>query len=201
DLSGSARYANGPGRALSRDFDWGCADMRKSDRARRMERRHARMRRGAGLNLVSLMDIFTILVFFLLVNSAEVQTLETPKDIQLPESIAENKPRETVVVYVSHDQVLVQGTPVVTLAEVEASEGNIIEPLKTALQRQSDRALREAARLDAANREVTILGDRELPYRVLKKIMATCTDADYGKLSLAVIQKQDELTEGAVTTG
>ncbi|MFO7305686.1 MAG: biopolymer transporter ExbD [Gammaproteobacteria bacterium] len=175
--------------------------MRKSDRARRMERRHARMRRGAGLNLVSLMDIFTILVFFLLVNSAEVQTLETPKDIQLPESIAENKPRETVVVYVSHDQVLVQGTPVVTLAEVEASEGNIIEPLKTALQRQSDRALREAARLDAANREVTILGDRELPYRVLKKIMATCTDADYGKLSLAVIQKQDELTEGAVTTG
>src|SRR5690606_31391904 len=176
--------------------------MRKSDRARRMERRHARMRRGAGLNLVSLMDIFTILVFFLLVNSAEVQTLETPKDISLPESIAENKPRETVVVYISHDQVLVQGTPVTTIAEVEALQGNIIAPLKAALQQQSDRALRDAAAADAASREVTILGDRELPYRILKKIMATCTDADYGKLSLAVIQKQDDVSQiAAATTG
>jgi biopolymer transport protein TolR len=175
--------------------------MTKSNRARRMERHHARLRRGSGLNLVSLMDIFTILVFFLLVNSAEVQTLETPKDIALPESIAENKPRETVVVHVSHDQVLVQGDPVVTLAEVEALEGNIIEPLKAALQRQSDRVLREAAAADAATREVTILGDRELPYRVLKKIMETCTDANYGKLSLAVIQKQDEAAQAAAATG
>lgn len=166
--------------------------MKKSNRARRMERHHARSRRGAGLNLVSLMDIFTILVFFLLVNSAEVQTLETPKDIRLPESIAENKPRETVVVHIAHERVLVQGQPVATIADIEALEGNIIEPLKAALQRQSDRVLRESAAADAASREVTILGDRELPYRVLKKIMATCTDADYGKLSLAVIQKQDE---------
>lgn len=166
--------------------------MKMSNRARRMERHHARNRRAGGLNLVSLMDIFTILVFFLLVNSAEVQTLETPKDIELPESIAENKPRETVVVYVSGEQVLVQGRPVTTLAEVEALDGIIIEPLKAALKSQSDRMLRADAAEDAASREVTILGDRELPYRVLKKIMATCTDADYGKLSLAVIQKQEE---------
>jgi biopolymer transport protein TolR len=174
--------------------------MTKSNRARRMERHHARMRRGAGLNLVSLMDIFTILVFFLLVNSAEVQTLETPRDIELPESIAENKPRETVVVHISKDQVLVQGTPVTTLAEVEALEGNIVGPLKAALQRQSDRVLRDVAAADAASREVTILGDRELPYRILKKIMATCTDADYGKLSLAVIQKLEDAPPSAAAT-
>lgn len=171
--------------------------MTKSNRAKRMQRHHERMRRGSGLNLVSLMDIFTILVFFLLVNSAEVQTLETPKDIKLPESIAENKPRETVVVHISQDQVLVQGTPVTTVAQVEALDGNIIEPLKAALKQQSDRVLRDAASADAASREVTILGDRQLPYRVLKKIMATCTDADYGKLSLAVIQKQEDGAQSA----
>lgn len=174
--------------------------MTKSNRAKRMQRHHARMRRGSGLNLVSLMDIFTILVFFLLVNSAEVQTLETPRDIKLPESIAENKPRETVVVHISHDQILVQGTPVITVAQVDSLDGNIIEPLKEALQRQSDRALRDAASADIASREVTILGDQELPYRILKKIMATCTDADYGKLSLAVIQKQ-EASASAETNG
>jgi biopolymer transport protein ExbD len=172
--------------------------MKKSNRARRMERHHARNRRG-GLSLVSLMDIFTILVFFLLVNSAEVQTLENPKDIQLPESIAENKPRETVVVHISREQVLVQGQKVTTLAEIEATSGNIIEPLKAALQRQSDRVLRASAAADIGGREVTILGDRELPYRVLKKIMATCTDADYGKLSLAVIQKSDDAEQAAQT--
>jgi len=172
--------------------------MKKSNRARRMERHHARNRRG-GLNLVSLMDIFTILVFFLLVNSAEVQTLENPKDIKLPESISENKPRETVVVHISSDQVLVQGQPVTTLADIEAQSGNIIEPLKAALQRQNDRVLRTAAAADIGAREVTILGDRELPYRVLKKIMATCTDADFGKLSLAVIQKSEE-SEAAART-
>ena len=174
--------------------------MTKSNRAKRMQRHHARMRRGSGLNLVSLMDIFTILVFFLLVNSAEVQTLETPRDIKLPESIAENKPRETVVVHISHDQILVQGTPVITVAQVDSLDGNIIGPLKEALQRQSDRALRDAASADIASREVTILGDQELPYRILKKIMATCTDADYGKLSLAVIQKQ-EASAAAETNG
>jgi len=174
--------------------------MKKSNRARRMERHHARSRRSVGLNLVSLMDIFTILVFFLLVNSAEVQTLETPKDIKLPESIAENKPRETVVVHIAHDRVLLQGQPVATIAEIEALDGNIIEPLKAALQSQTDRELRESAAADAASREVTILGDRELPYRVLKKIMATCTDADYGKLSLAVIQKQEEAAQTAAAT-
>lgn len=170
--------------------------MKKSNRARRMERHHARNRRG-GLNLVSLMDIFTILVFFLLVNSAEVQTLENPKDIKLPESVAENKPRETVVVHISRDQVLVQGQPVTTLAAIEAQSGNIVEPLKAALQRQNDRVLRTSA--DISAREVTILGDRELPYRVLKKIMATCTEADYGKLSLAVIQKSEESDAAART--
>lgn len=170
--------------------------MKKSNRARRMERHHARNRRG-GLNLVSLMDIFTILVFFLLVNSAEVQTLENPKDIKLPESVAENKPRETVVVHISRDQVLVQGQVVTTLAAVEAQSGNVIEPLKAALQRQNDRVLRADA--DISAREVTILGDRELPYRVLKKIMATCTEADFGKLSLAVIQKSEESDAAART--
>ena len=61
------------------------------------------------LNLVSLMDIFTILVFFLLVNSAQVEVLPNAKDLQLPESIAEQKARENVVIMVTADQILVQG--------------------------------------------------------------------------------------------
>ena len=61
--------------------------MVKSARAKRMEKHHKRHGKNVGLNLVSLMDIFTILVFFLLVNSSDVETLPNAKDLQLPESI------------------------------------------------------------------------------------------------------------------
>jgi biopolymer transport protein TolR len=166
--------------------------MSTSARAKRMQRHHARKRPSA-LSLVSLMDIFTILVFFLLVNSAEVQTLEPPKTVSLPESVALEKPRETVVVMVTPEQMLVQGAAVVSVADVVAADGMIIQPLVDALRAQTDRALIRAAATDLSAREITILGDRDVPYRVLKKVMATCTEADYGKLSLAVVQKDEAM--------
>ncbi|HEY7740067.1 MAG TPA: biopolymer transporter ExbD [Steroidobacteraceae bacterium] len=166
--------------------------MSHSARAQRMARHHAR-KKPAALSLVSLMDIFTILVFFLLVNSAEIQTLEPPKSLVLPESVAQDRPRETVIVLVTGDTVFVQDEPVVSVADVDRADGVIIAPLKRALARQDDRRLMQAAATDPSAREITILGHRDVPYRVLKKVMATCTEADYGKLSLAVMQKEEAM--------
>ncbi len=163
--------------------------MKHSKRSKRMDKRHQRNRATTGLNLVSLMDIFTILVFFLLVSSSEVESLPNAKDLQLPESIAEQKAEETVVVMITERDILVQGAPVASIADVVAQEGNVIEALKQALISQNDRVLRKAANADITQREVTIMGDREIPYRLLKKVMATCTSADYGQISLAVLQK------------
>ncbi len=67
-----------------------------SRRAKRMERHHQRTKKQASLNMVSLMDIFTILVFFLLVSSSSVQDLPNAKKIKLPESVAQKMPKETV---------------------------------------------------------------------------------------------------------
>lgn len=153
-----------------------------------MDRHHSRHKKGAALNLVSLMDIFTILVFFLLVNSGEVETLPNARDVQLPESIAEQKARETVVVLVTDRELLVQGRVVGRIEDIVARDATIIPELKAALERQSERSLREGPD-GAQSREVTIMGDKEIPYRLLKKVMATCTDADYGRVSLAVLQK------------
>jgi biopolymer transport protein ExbD len=157
-----------------------------------MEKHHARNKRSGALNLVSLMDIFTILVFFLLVNSSEVETLPKSEDLQLPESIAEQKPEETVVILIGEVDILVQGKFVAKVADVQAQSGNDIPALREALKSQNDRVLRRAAQDDIAGREVTIMGDKEVPYRVLKKVMATCTEADYGQISLAVLQKSSE---------
>ncbi len=162
--------------------------MSMSRRAQRMERKHKKGKMP-GLNLVSLMDIFTILVFFLLVNSSDVETLQANKAVKIPESIAEQKPRENVVVMITSTDILVQGQATVSLADVNASDASVIPQLKAMLQSQVDRLITDAGEDDRAMREVTIMGDKSIPYSVLKKVMATCTDADYGRLSLAVLQR------------
>ena len=166
--------------------------MVKSARAKRMEKHHKRNKGAGTLNLVSLMDIFTILVFFLLVNSSDVETLPNTKDLQLPESIAEEKAKETVVILIGEEDIIVQGTPVAKIADVMRMQGNDIPALRQALKSQNDRVLRREAQQDIAGREVTIMGDKEIPYRLLKKVMATCTASDYGQISLAVLQKSSE---------
>lgn len=160
-----------------------------------MERRHTRGKLGGALNLVSLMDIFTILVFFLLVNSTDVEVLPNTKDVQLPESIADEKARQTVVILIGDEDILVQGIQVAKVDDVMRQSGNDIPALRQALLQQNDRVLREEAKGDIAGREVTIMGDKDIPYRVLKKVMATCTGSDYGRISLAVMQKSSDHVE------
>jgi biopolymer transport protein TolR len=174
--------------------------MLKSARAKRMEKHHKRNKGAGALNLVSLMDIFTILVFFLLVNSSDVETLPNTKDIQLPESIAEDKAKESVVIMIGEEDILVQGEAVAKVANVLATTGNDIPALREALKSQNDRVLRRAAQDDIAGREVTIMGDKDIPYRLLKKVMATCTESDYGQISLAVLQKSSDKLDSLQAT-
>lgn len=160
--------------------------MKMSRRARRMQRHHKRLKAG-GINLVSLMDIFTILVFFLLVNSSDVQNLPSTKDIQLPESIAEQRPKETLFIIVSEEDVLVQGRKVADVQQVLNSEERLIASLKEELEYQASRSQIPAQQ--EARREITILGDKHIPYRLLKKIMITCNSVNYNNISLAVSKK------------
>jgi biopolymer transport protein ExbD len=166
--------------------------MVKSARAKRMDKHHTRNKGSATLNLVSLMDIFTILVFFLLVNSSNVETLPNVKNLQLPESIAEKKAKETVVILIGEEDLIVQGRAIAKIADLLTYKGNDIPALRQALKSQNDRVLRREAQDDIAGREVTIMADKETPYRLLKKVMATCTESDYGRISLAVLQKSSD---------
>jgi biopolymer transport protein TolR len=145
---------------------------------------------GNHMTLVPFIDMLTILVVFLLVHTSDVDVLPNTKNISIPESISDKKPRPTVVVMITKDDLLVDGRSVATVAQVVASPDNVIQPLKQALLSQADIVLADAAKQEIKDREVTILGDRTTPYAVLRKVMATCTDADYGKVSLAVIERE-----------
>jgi biopolymer transport protein ExbD len=159
-----------------------------SNRARRMLAHHLRNRADAQLNLIPMIDILSVMVSFLLVYSTEVEVVQNSKGIEIPQSIAEQRPRETVVVMLTRDELFVQGERVASIAEVRAASGDIILPLRAALKRPT-LVGQGVSEKDLAEREITVMGDKGLPYDVLKKVMATCTDADYGRISLAVLQK------------
>ncbi len=163
--------------------------MKMSRRAKRMERHHKRSKSTPGFNLVSLMDIFTILVFFLLVNTGEGEVLPSTKDVPLPESISELKPRVNIVVMVTGSDILVQGNRVAHISDIPNNGKLTIVALKTALEVQNQRRLIKTSGHKAPPPEVTIMGNKAIPYKLLKKVMATCTEAGFGKISLAVLQK------------
>lgn len=185
-----------------------------SRRMKRMAR--SRRKKTPGMNLTSLMDVFTILVFFLLTNTSNNEALDPPKVITLPDSVVESKPRETVTLMVTDEEILVEAKSVIATADVIDSEETIIEAIKQAMIKELDKAILVA---QAANKgeegegaavaegesvavaegeselppdlppEVNILADRTIPFSLLKKVMSSCTEAGYSKVSLAVIQK------------
>jgi len=137
--------------------------MSVSRRAKRMSRHHARTKRTASLSMVSLMDIFTILVFFLLVSSSSVQDLPNAKKIQLPESVSDQLPKETVVIVVGADDIVVQGRKIASVADVLRSKSMEIKSLKDELLRLTARKVRTKT-VDGKPvlREVTIMGDKRI---------------------------------------
>ena len=157
--------------------------------SRRMKRMGRNKRKVTGLNLTPLMDVFTILVFFLLFHSSGGDILETPKQIKLPDSVVETKPRETVVIMVSPQVVLVQGQAVVSTPELLEDRIRTVAEITERLKQLERNIIGISTKTIAESKEVTILADKTIPFKVLKKIMSTCTGSGYGRISLAVIQK------------
>jgi biopolymer transport protein ExbD len=154
---------------------------------KRAERRN-RNKTMLDMNLVSLIDVFTILIFFLLSNSGGVETLPSPKAVLLPESVAQTSPRDTLVVVVSATEILVGGRKVADVADVLSSTDDLIAPLKAELDLQAQRQVIRKEN-EAQSKRLTIMGDKDIPYRLLRKIMATSARANFSDVSFAVRQR------------
>lgn len=160
--------------------------MRNTRRIKRMSRNRRKIPK---MNLTSLMDVFTILVFFLLVNTGAVELLESPKDVKLPEAREETKPRETVVIFVSQESVLVQGKIVASVADILEGRAATMDPITARLAELSESVVGPSTLHVADSQEVTILADKSVPFVVVRRIMSACTGEGYENVSLAVIQK------------
>jgi biopolymer transport protein ExbD len=156
-----------------------------------LEKRAARKQRNKqqlDLNLVSLIDIFTILIFFLLSSASEVETLPSFKAVKLPESTADKLPKETIVVVVSGVDILVDGRKVANVSDVMRAEGDVILPLKAELELLAKRQVIRQEN-QGQKQAVTIMGDKDIPYALLRKVMVTSSRANFTEVSFAVRQR------------
>lgn len=167
--------------------------MKTSRKARRIQRHYGRMHKPGGLNLVSLMDIFTILVFFLMVNSSDVKVMQNTADVALPESTARQEAVENLTVRVTGESILVQGKEVARLAGIESGDTHI-SGLAEELAWQRNRW----SEVPEQGLAVTIMAGRDTSYRLLRKVMQTCVDEQYRQVRLAVEGKA--VAEGAGTS-
>ena len=164
---------------------------------RHQHRRVAQKKHGkaGSLNMVSLMDIFTILVFFLMVNSSEVEVLQTNSKIKLPDSTSEQRPENQLTISINEDDLILQGRRVASVDELRDPAVLVIDGLKSELEYQAGRK----GEIPEEGFEITIMGDKALPYWLLKKVMLTCQTTDFARISLAVnkLEGDDELLEGS----
>jgi biopolymer transport protein ExbD len=145
--------------------------------------RNNRRGEGLGLNLIPMMDILTVLVLFLLFHSFNGEMPE--QRIELPDSVVDTRPRETLAIVVNPEAVMVQGAPVVTTSELYEDRIGTVVQIKERLEELE----RDIGITAPEGKEITLLADKTIPFKVLKKIMSTCTASGYGRISLAVVQK------------
>ena len=118
--------------------------------------------------------------------------MQNTKGVEIPQSTADVLPNQSVVVMITQDQLFVQGELVASIAEMRdprtRADRAAARGARAADAREHRRRNRRKERWPS--REITVLADKSLPYEVVKKVMATCTAATYGKISLAVIEKE-----------
>ncbi|MGB0955731.1 MAG: ExbD/TolR family protein [Panacagrimonas sp.] len=161
----------------------------KTIRSQRIERRNKRAGGTSGLNLTSMMDIFTILVFFLMVNSSTIEVLPSPKSIVLPESVSSERAEDSVVVMVTKTEVLVNGESIISAEDLKQEEKLVIPALKQRLNRVALLPIEGAEEGAMTRGKVNVMADKQVPYHLIKKIIATAADARFAKVSLAVIYR------------
>jgi len=166
--------------------------MKKSSRARRMARHHGKHKAVATLNLTSLMDIFTILLIFLLVNNNNAAKLPDNQDIQLPESIAQELPTEVLTIQVSPTDIIVEGQKIADTETVRNQEERTVAALVEELNFRASQGLAISPDED---REIMILADRSVPYSVIKKLMRSCMETPYTQVAFAVLKVAEEEEE------
>jgi biopolymer transport protein ExbD len=165
------------------------ARLKQNRKVGRRSRGRAGTRSHGMSSLIPMIDMLMILVVYLLVHAADYEILPNTRSIQIPQSISETKPRETVTVLITKDAMFVNGAEIASVADLRRRQDPVIEPLKRVLVSEAGKRMLKD-KDNPTSHEVTVLADKDLPYSFLKTILSTCTAAEYGTVSLTVLERE-----------
>ncbi len=158
---------------------------RTTRRRNRMLRKQSK-RKVVTLNLVSMIDMFTVLVFFLLITTSSVATIRNPRALDLPNSVSIKQPSDTPVLTITRDLIQLQGQTVMTVTDAEHDSSATLSALKTQLLQAPLLSIKGDNSGRNTRGDINIMADKSTPYSLLKKVMATCGDAAFARISLSV---------------
>lgn len=175
-----------------------------------LKKRKVKREVAAVLQLTAMVDMFTVLVVFLLQNyNVTGQVLYIPKEVVLPkaERIKELKP--AVVVTISEKEVLLDKNPIISGTALKSQMEWMIEPLKKGVTDALQKAREDYEKslqtklqsaVDAARgnvetdlqpwNKVTIQADKGIDFLTVKKVMYTVTEAGAGEINFAVSKEK-----------
>ena len=164
---------------------------------------HGKKTTYADLLITPLVDMFVIIVLFLIANfSATGEVLMMSHDIQLPEAFNVTEIEMAPVVMVSNTDIVVSGTAIGRVEDLTRDEYLNIPALEEKLREMKKQY--EDLHALAKDTEGSFKGDvniqahKDVQFKVMKRILYSCATAGYTNLNFAVMQKGG--TEGAPST-
>ena len=148
------------------------------------------------LNITSMMDMFTIVLVFLLKNFATEGNLLTSADnLILPISLKSQNPTEVSMnIVVDKDWVLVDDQQIMKTQDVKQQDSLNLEPVLNILKekRTEEEESAMAGIIDASIGKIVLQFDKNLIYDIVTKMVATCGYAGYTNVKFAVTKQGDE---------
>jgi len=136
--------------------------------------------------LTSIIDMMVFLLIFILKTFSTEGNIITPSaDLLLPYSASKDKASAALMIEITKQAVLVEGEPVVTLAEMEENDSLLVRPLFSYLEKKVRMVGGEKK-----ERPAIIQCDKNIDFKYLKRILNTCARASYSDFSLLVVQKE-----------
>jgi biopolymer transport protein ExbD len=167
---------------------------------------HGKKTTYADLLITPLVDMFVIIVLFLIANfSATGEVLMMTKDIQLPEAFNVQEIELAPVVMVSNTDIVVSGNAVAKVDDLTKDEYLNIPALEEKLREMKKQY--EDLHAMAKDTEGSFKGDvniqanKDVQFKVIKRVLYSCATAGYTNLNFAVLSKGGDTGEPSTATG
>ena len=152
------------------------------------------------LNITAMMDMMTIILVFLIKSySASSVNVTSSEDVRPPVSTTRATPRDTIAITVTPRHIIVGDKVRADLEKgMEPREaemqGSLILPLDAALKKEVEKLKYIAERNPNApfNREVSIIGDKRIPYELLSSVLYTAGQNELENFRFVVISAEQK---------